>query len=221
MKKIVGILMGLIITLPNMAYGQEDNWSKAVKKEYKAKLKEFKKEGWKVFGSSRTIEVLLATHYEWLNCHNEVSEIVGVASGFKSMNLGHQMAMNNAYVTYASQMSSTIKGSTISDMKSDASTQKTEFDQFFAVFERYVEKEIRGEMKESFSLIRETRKGIFEMQSFFLVNENAALDARRRALKNAAKEAVWAEKYADIVSKYINEKNYPTEFTAEDADRNL
>ena len=76
-------------------------------------------------------------------------------------------------------------------------------------------------MKESFSLIRETGKGTFEMQSFFLVNEDAALDARRRALKNAAKEAVWAEKYADIVSKYINEKNYPTEFTTEDAERNL
>lgn len=222
MKKTLGILMALLLLFPNITNGQEDDeWSKAVKKEYKTKLKDFKKQGWKVFGSSRTIEVLLHTHLDWLNYHPNVYEIVGVANGFKSMNLGRQMAMNNAYVTYASQMSSVIKGRAISDMKADASNQNSEFDQFFAVFERYVEKEIRGEIKESFSLIREKGNGVYEMQSFFLVNEEAASDARRRALKYAAQETMTAQKYADIVSKYINEKIYPHQFYADDAQKDL
>ena len=213
--------MALLLLLPNITCGQEDNWSKAVKKEYKTKLKEFKKEGWTVFGSSRTIEVLLSTHLDWLNYHNDVYEIVGVASGFKSKNLGKQMAMNSAYVQYASQMNSQIKGHALSDMKENASDQTSDFDQFYAVFERNVEKEIRGEIKESFSLIRENGKGGYGMQSFFLVNEEAASDARRRALKNAAKEAISGEKYADIVSKYINEKVIPSEFSSDDAKKGL
>ena len=35
MKKTLGILMALLLLLPNITCGQEDNWSKAVKKEYK------------------------------------------------------------------------------------------------------------------------------------------------------------------------------------------
>lgn len=219
MKKILGVLMTLLILLPDIAYGQKDDWNEVQKKEFKNKMKEFKKGKWKVFGSSRTLEVLLTYHLDWLNNREDVYEIVGVASGFKSMNMGKQKAMNNAFVAYASQISSTIKGRAVSDMKAEGN--QSEFDQFYGVFERSVQQEIRGELKESFSLIREKDNGTFEMQTFFLVNEEAALDARRRALKNAAKEAIAAEKYADIVSKYINEKVIPSKFYEEDAGRNL
>lgn len=214
-------MIAMFLLFPHVTSGQEDLLNKELKKEYKAKLKEFKKEGWKVFGSSRTMEVLLLKHFDWLNNRDDVYEIVGVASAFKSKNIGKQMAMNNACVTYASQMGAVLKGRAISDMKADASNLSSEFDQFYAVFERSIEQEIRGELKESFSLIKDNGNGSYEMQTFFLVNEEAALDARRRALKNATKEAITSQKYADIFSKYVNEKIYPTEFSAEDAGRNL
>ena len=220
MKKILLVLIVLTILCPTISHAQNYALQGALKKEYKSKIKEFKKGGWQVFGSSRTLEVLLFNHLDWLNNRDDVYEIVGVASAFKSKNVGKQIAMNNACITYASQMSSTIKGRVISDIKEDVSSQ-SEFEQFYSIFERSIEQEIKGEMKESFCLIRENGNGTFEMQTFFLVNEEAALDARRRALKNAAKEAIAAEKYADIVSKYINEKVYPTKFVAEDVGRNL
>jgi hypothetical protein len=159
MKKILGVLLALLIMLPEMAYGQKDDWDEAQKKEFKIKLKEFKKGKWKVFGSSRTLEVLLTNHLDWLNNREDVYEIVGVASGFKSMNMGKQKAMNNAFVAYASQISSTIKGRAVSDMKAEGN--QSEFDQFYGVFERSVQQEIRGELKESFSLIREKDNGTF------------------------------------------------------------
>lgn len=221
MKKVFLLLFAVSFMFSQNINAQNDLLNKALEKEYKSKLKEFKKEGWKVFGSSRTMEVLLLKHFDWLNNRDDVYEIVGVASAFKSKNIGKQMAMNNACVTYASQMGAVLKGRAISDMKADASNLSSEFDQFYAVFERSIEQEIRGELKESFSLIKDNGNGSYEMQTFFLVNEEAALDARRRALKNATKEAITSQKYADIFSKYVNEKIYPTEFSAEDAGRNL
>lgn len=65
MKKIITILLMLAMVMP-MAVAQNKLLEKAQKKEYKAKIKEFKKEGWKLYGSSRTIEVALLTHYDKL-----------------------------------------------------------------------------------------------------------------------------------------------------------
>ena len=43
------------------------------------------------------------------------------------------------------------------------------------------------------------------MQSFFIVNEDAATKARIRAFENAYKESEAAQKYADKVAKFVRE----------------
>lgn len=211
MKKFI-FLLTLALTLPAVAFSQSDLLSKALQKEYKTKMKEFKKGGWEIFGSSRSLDVALLNHYDKLNKGGDnVYEIVGIASAFKSKNIGRQIAMNNACVIYSSQAGSQVKGRVVSDMGADADNLTVEFDHFYAAYERAVEKEIRGEIKESFSIIRQNKDGSYEMQSFFLFDEDSALNARVKAFENAAKESVAAQKYADIISKYINEKVDPSE----------
>ena len=74
-----------------------------------------------------------------------------------------------------------------------------------------VEKEIKGEMKESFSVIRENGKDkksgapVYEMQTFYLIDEDAASEARIRAFENAMRESAAAQKHAEMVSKFIQE----------------
>ena len=43
------------------------------------------------------------------------------------------------------------------------------------------------------------------MQTYFLVNESAATQARIRAFENATKESEAAQKYAQKVSEFIKE----------------
>ena len=209
-KSILLLAMALVVSIVSLA--QNDVLNKALQKEYKTKMKEFKKGGWEIFGSSRSLDVALLNHYDKLNKGgDDVYEIVGIASAFKSKNIGRQIAMNNACVIYSSQAGSLIKGRVVSDMGADADNLTVEFDHFYAAYERAVEKEIRGEIKESFSVIRQNKDGSYEMQSFFIFDEDAALNARVRAFQNAAKESVAAQKYADIISKYINERVDPSE----------
>ena len=69
-----------------------------------------------------------------------------------------------------------------------------------------MEKEIRGELKESFSVIRtDSKTGNSQIQSYFLIDENAATQARIRAYENAYKESAAAQKYANKVSDFIKE----------------
>ena len=178
--------------------------SKSGKKALKAKVKEFNKEGWKIFGSTSTLDYALERHMIKMQSEDAI-EVPGIASSFKSKNVGKQMALNSAMTYYASMMDSEIKGKVVSDMQGDGEFSETEFEKFYAAFKRSVESTIKDELKESFSIIRDKGNGISEMQTFFIVDKNAASKARVRALEQAAKESEAAEKYAKGIEKYINE----------------
>lgn len=205
MKRIILLLMAVCLIAP-VVNAQNKTLEKARKKEYKTKMKEYKNENWKLFGSSRSVDVALLTHYDKLNSlGDDGREVMGTASKFKSKNVGHQMAINNACITYAQQAGSHVKGRIVSDMAGDGVEADKEFDNFYAAYERLVEKEIKGEMQESYSIIRENGDGTYEMQTYFIVSENAATQARIRALENAAKESAAAQKYAAKVADFVRE----------------
>lgn len=202
------LLLACVLVLPAVQADNSVNkeLQKALKKEKKEKMKEYKKEGWKIFGSSRSLEVALLSHYDKLQTLGEDGrEVVGVASKFKSKSIGHQMAINDACLTYAQQAGSSLKGRVISDMSGDGSDAIAEFDHFFAAYERLVEKEIKGEMDESYAIIRDNGDGTSEMQILFVVSESAASKARIRALDNAMKESEAAQRHADQMASFVRE----------------
>ena len=212
MKKTIQFLLviGMLFACP-VVNAQSRAMNKALKKEYKLKKKEFSKGGWQIYGTSRSIDVALLKHYEKLNENENAYEIVGVATAFKSKNIGKQVALNNACNLYARQAGSHVKGRGGSDMANNADDVSAEFDHFYAAYETLVEKEIRGEMVESFSIIRETGKekksgaAIYEMQTYYVIDEDAASAARIRAFEQAMRESEAAQKHAEMVSKFINE----------------
>jgi hypothetical protein len=210
MKKLIMFLMALCMVVPAVNAQNNKALNKALKKEYKMKMKEFKKDGWKLYGSSRSLDVVLLKHYEKLNQEGEENyEVVGTCSKFKSKNVGHQTSINNACNIYARQAGSQVKGRIVSDLAGSDDVE-AEFDHFYAAYETLVEKEIKGEMQESFSVIRENSDGTYEMQTFFVVNESAASRARVRAMENAAKESAAAQKYAQKVSEFVREGFNPS-----------
>ncbi len=205
MKRFVLFLLAFLMIAP-MVDAQSKAMQKAMEKEYKSKMKEYKKENWKLFGSSRTLDVALLAHYDKLSSlGDEGKEFLGIASKFTSKNVGMQMAINNACITYAQQAGSHVRGRIASDMAGDGVDGEGEFENFYAAYERLVEKEIRGEMQQSYAIIRDNGDGTSEMQVYFIVNEKAASLARIRALEDAARESEAAQKYANKVADFVRE----------------
>lgn len=205
MKKIVMFLLAFCLVAP-VVDAQNKALEKELKKEYKDRKKELKKGGWEIFGTSRSADVTLLKHFDKLNTlGDDAKEVVGIASRFKSKNVGKQMAVNNACLTYAQAAGSYVKGRVMSDMAGDGVDTEGEMDNFYAAYERLVEKEIRGEMEESYSIIRDNGDGTFELQTYFIVNESAASKARIRAMEEAAKESAAAQKYANQISEFVQE----------------
>ena len=203
MKKIIMFLMAAFMLSVVPATAQE--LSKSGKKALKAKVKEFNKEGWKIFGSTSTLDYALERHMIKMQSEDAI-EVPGIASSFKSKNVGKQMALNSAMTNYASMMDSEIKGKVVSDMQGDGEFSETEFEKFYAAFKRSVQTTIKDELKESFSIIRDKGNGTSEMQTFFIVDKKAASQARVRALEQAGKESVAAQLYAKVVQKFVEEK---------------
>ena len=211
MKKCIMILMVLCLIVPSVEAQNAKALSKAQKKEYKTKIKEFKRGKWSIYGSSHSLDVALLTHYAKLNAEGEYAyEIVGTCSQFKSKNVGHQTCINNACNIYAQQAGRHLKGRIVSDIAGNGDDVSAEFDHFYAAYESLVQKEINGELQESFSVIKENRDGTYEMQTFFVVSESAATRARIRAYENAARESEAAQKYAQKVSDFVREGFNPS-----------
>lgn len=206
MKKLMILLMALCLVLPVVEAQNSKALKKAQKKEYKMKMKELKKGGWQLYGSSHSLEVALLNHYESLYKEGEdAHEIMGTCSKFKSKNVGHQTCINNACAIYAQQAGRQVKGRIVSDIAGNGDDVSAEFDHFYAAYESLVQKEINGELQESFSVIRENKDGTYEMQTFFIVSESAATRARIRAFENAAKESEAAQRYAEKVSEFVRQ----------------
>jgi len=205
MKKFLMLLLVFCFAASTPAFADlNKTLNKEMEKEYKKKVKQYKKEKWNVMGS-RTLEVSLLKHYMKLNdLDTDAREVFGIANT-KTKNNGYQAAMNNAMIKYASDAGSYLKGRVMSDVFADGANPDSEFDHFFAAYERLVEKEIKGEMEESFSMIKNLPNGTYEVQVFYVVSESRAAKARMRALENALKESEAAQKYADKLSKFVQE----------------
>lgn len=203
MKKVMILLMALVMIIP--AYSENKALEKARQKELKEKLKEYKKGKWEIMGS-HTMEVSLAMHYDRLNQLGEdAEEIVGISTATKSKNTGKQMALNNAAILYAQDAGSTLKGRVVSDMYANGADATGEFEKFYAAYERLVEKEIKGELDHSYTIIRPNSDGTYEIQSYFIVSESKAAKARQRALEDALKESQMAQDQAEQISSFVRE----------------
>ncbi len=208
MNKAITFVLMFFIMAASTAFAAESNkeLEKALRKERTQKIKELKKGKWELLGSARTLDVALLKHYDKLNSlGDDAYEIVGLATNFKSKNVGKQMAANNACMTYAQLAGSSVKGRIASDMAANGTDSTGEFDHFYAAYERAVQKEIRNEMTESLALIRQLADGNYEIQVFYIVNEDAASKSRQRALENAAKETALAQSHAEKIAAFVRD----------------
>ena len=210
MKKL--LLFGIIVSMSIGVFGvqaaaQSKALQKAMKKEYKLKMKEYEKGGWKIFGTSHTLDVALLAHYDNLT-KDGVTEVMGTAVS-SNKNIGKDKVLMSACVTYAQKIGSNIKGRIVEDMGSVVSTEElAEFEHFYEAYENSIQAEIKGELRNSYSIYRPVEiqgKEAYEFQTYYIVDENEASRARIRAFQNAATESAEAQKYAEQVSEFINE----------------
>ena len=190
---------------PGYSDAKTSQLEKARKRELSQKLKEFKKGKWEIMGS-HTLEFALAKHFDRLNSlGDDAHEVEGISTRTKSKNTGKQAAINNAVITYAQEAGSQLRGRVLSDLNANGVNTDGEFDNFYAAYERLVEKEIRNEMEHSFTIIRSNGDGTYEVRTYYIICESAASKARMRALDEALKNSKAAQQYGEQIANFVKE----------------
>ncbi len=206
MKKILTLLLAICFFAPVYAQNYDKMTEKAQKKEVKQKMKDYKKAGYTIMGS-RTMEVALTRHYSKLNKLGDDGIVFdGISTRTKSKNIGEQMAINNATIKYAQKAGSTIKGRVVSDGFANSTEAEGEFDKFYQAYERLVEQKVKNALVPSYSVIKDNGDGTYEIQAFFIVDESIARVARQAALEAAIKDTSLAQKYAEKVREFANDR---------------
>ncbi len=202
MKKFLLVAMSFIMAL-NVLYAA--NPEKTAQTYAKKQAKQFTKEGWRVDGIFTLEEVFY--NYRKALMEEGNYQLTGVVSGntsTKTINQAKQWAATNAAITYAKEAGMSMKGRIAASVHAAAGEEAASDDSFFEAYEALVQKEIKGELKMSFGLYRETKNGI-EYTAYYVVNEDKASKARMRALENLKKENDFARKHAEDLTKFVHE----------------
>lgn len=201
MKKLIMIMMALCLIAPAAMADLTPKQEKNINKMAKDREKQLKKEGYTVMGSMPLKDVLYK-HYAALEMGAD--EQIGTGRS-KSKNNGRQMCLTYAMSEYASKEASQMKGRSVTDSYGNEidTENDPEFARFYAAYERLTQKEIKGELQESFTVVRQLPDGSYEFEMFMTVDANKALSSRQKALKDAITESGLAQEYAKQVSDFI------------------
>ena len=195
MKKILIVLVAaLVATAPVFAQ------SKAALKSAKKAAKVATAEGYKLLESGDLV-LRAAQHLDKVLAGAE--EIVATADGKRSTNMAKTIARNNALNEYAEKARSIVKGRVTSEMTDVNDVQK---ENFVAAYERLVLSELKGEVKNSYTLVRHNAKtNTYDVKLYCLIDTEGAHKAHMNALKQAAEEQKIAQEYGTKISNWVNE----------------
>lgn len=178
--------------------------SKALQKDVKNKVKEWKKEGWTMLASPATMSYSLTKYRMYLEEDEENRiGITGIAVG-KNPKIGRDNATMNAIANYASR----AKAQVVGKMKSigsniDGGENAEEIDKFGAAYEMAVNTKIGALVKEHFAIVRD-KDSKKEFQVFLSIDETKAKKAREAAALEA-KQKSNLENLSQEVEDFIGE----------------
>lgn len=173
-------------------------------KQVDLNIRKYQQDGWIIDGTAKSVSVAFREYYQKMLMDQNYRELQSNAQGSteSSLNLVQNIALNNAMVKYAQEAKSHVQGR----IDNNIAQQGSEFEHFYAAYERLVSADIEGELQFQFGFYRDdakTKKR--EYVAFYLINEEQASQKRMRAMERAAQETKMAQKTADEISLFIKE----------------
>lgn len=174
--------------------------------EMDEKLQELTQAGWQLHGSTRTLRGKLSEHYAKLDANPDWYEVTGTSTGCRSVTVCRAAAYNAACMEMATKMGQELRGKTMRDMNVDEGAEMpVEYNRFQQACISKFQGAIKGELEESFALIRKEADGLNSYEIFYFVDRQSARKKRTQAIKDALEESNLQKDYARSVEKFIDD----------------
>lgn len=171
----------------------------------KAKIAEWKSEGYSLTGSMSTftLQQALSSHnIKILSDNQRYIPVMGTSEGSRvtELSVSSWVAQNDAAIRYAQAAGSIVSGG-IARKFSNLSEQGSKL---VGAYTQKVSEYIIPLMKESFSLCR-LNGSYYEVISYFIIDEETAVTARERALRESIKETDLEFELASEIDNWVKE----------------
>lgn len=173
--------------------------------ELNEKLQQLEQAGWQIHGSTRTLRGKLSEHYAKMDTNPDLYEVIGTSTGCRSVTVCRAAALNAASVEMAAKMGQDLRGKAMRDMGVDEGAEMpAEYNRFQEACISKFQGAIKGELEESFALIRKGVDGLNSYEIYYLVDKQSARKKRSQAIKDALEESNLRNEYAKSVEKFID-----------------
>jgi len=152
------------------------------------RTEQLESEGWRMEGH-RTIRVAVEDHANAMSELGLGQESIQTVPSARSINLGRQTALANVQVFYATRVGSEVQGRIGAVMRYQGVPQE-DIDRTMSQFATRVQADVSGVLTESFTIVRDSRGGGFDVRVFFIIDEGRAAVSRRRALEESIRETI-------------------------------
>lgn len=173
--------------------------------ELNEKMNQLEQAGWQIHGTTRTLRGKLTEHYDKMDANPDYYEVIGTSTGCRSVTVCRAAALNAASVDIAAKMGQDLRGKAMRDMGLDEGAEMpAEFNRFQEACISNFQAAVKGELLESFALIRKGADGLNSYEIYYLVDRQSARKKRAQAIKDALEESKLRNEYARSVEKFID-----------------
>ncbi len=198
MKKIIVFLMALCMVMPAAYAELSKDELKHNEKMAKNEAKKRKKQGWDNMGPLPLEESLFRMYNEMTEKGLDYEP--GVSNPSRSKNNARQMCLTSALNSYSLKNEANIKGKA-KNLSRDGMISEVALDQFESAFLTETTQQVRGELKEAVSMVKENPDGTYVVEIYYLVDPAAANNARARALEKTIEEQKLSNELANEIRK--------------------
>lgn len=173
--------------------------------ELNEKMNQLEQAGWQIHGTTRTLRGKLTEHYEKMDANTDLYEVIGTSTGCRSVTVCRAAALNAASMEMAAKMGQDLRGKAMRDMGLDEGAEvPDEFNRFQEACISNFQAAVKGDLMESFALIRQGADGLNSYEIYYLVDRQSARKKRSQAIKDALEESKLRNEYARSVEKFID-----------------
>lgn len=175
--------------------------------ELNEKLQQLVQAGWQLHGSTRTLRGKLSEHYAKMDANPDFYEVIGASTGCRSLTVCRAAAFNAACVEMAVKMGQDLRGKAMRDMGVDEGAEMpAEYNRFQEACISKFQGAVKGELEESFALVRKGADGLNSYEIYYVVDKQSARKKRSQAIRDALEESELRNDYAKSVEKFIDDE---------------
>lgn len=185
------------------AYKNAKAEAKQAGRNFKDKVKELEKDGWKIAGDYRTLELALIEHQNTMDANPmKYRTVTSTVQKCRSESIGKSQARFNAQTEMIFELTTQMVGEE-GGAKGNSEVKDNGISNFVQVVQSTAKGNMGGVLIPSYSLVKQNSDGTMQYRTIFLVDREKEAQVAENAMEKAIKETDMVIEQANTIRQHL------------------